>query len=367
MTRTKFILQIIILFMCSAILVLKSRHTILSSGYEIQTLSEHVELGRRGRGVIMLLFHSDIVENQVSTFQKSFSSWKLFILNSIDLFIVISDNFPLSKYQFSEAIGLTQGYTIQKMLVHQLQNSTVFVQDKISVMHAPVDAGTRFTCRGLSKNKGFSRFYVEGTAWYTYQMFKDHATFMNNYEFFLKLDYDIFFFKPMQTEVLKAFDNQRVFFIHTGMAYHTECAKNARQVSNSYLRSYNLTSKSQTARIQDAKGKLLTIDIPSSSDVYYTNFIGGRISFFSSDKLLQYAVYLLRHGGYFKTRWTDQVYWHNALGIHVPQFEKHVKSLQHYRFGTLAQPTHEIQAFVHRKKLNGKLLDVYNKNLGILV
>ena len=332
------------------------------SGTSMQKRAEVAHL-HFGVGVVVLLLHEMQTEHILSIFLQAFQSWKLFLLKSIDLFLVLSSDFPLSVQQLSTKLDLIDGFEVNGMHVYSLENTTVYIHANMHVMPAPVDTRYKFTCNGLSENKGFSRFYVEGTAWYTYQMFRDHAKFLRKYKFFLKIDYDVYFFKPMYFKILNSFKNKNIVFMHGGMAYHEGCAKNARQISISYLEKFNLTSKSKKARVVNSKGKYFLIDIPSSSDIYYTNFMGGRMSFFSSAGTLRYAKYLFDRGEYFKTRWTDQVYWHNALGIHIQNFEKHVVSLEQYRFKPNILPSLREHSFVHCKSLSGELLNTYYKVL----
>jgi len=314
-------------------------------------------------GVVALLIHSDDAKNQLHVFLQVLPSWKLFLLNGIDLFIVLSVDFPLSKNKVSHHLRLHDGFQENGMLVHRLKNSTIYIKDEEKVLSAKVEPGTLFTCEGLRKDtekkallkeKGFSRFYVEGNAWYTYQLFLDHKLFLKRYNFFLKIDYDIFFFKPMYQKIKEAFMDENILFLHGGTLYNEKCSKRAREVSNSYLKIHNQTSKTTIIRAENSKGAIFTIQIPSSSDLYYGNFIGGKLGFFSSAHVLRYAKYMFIHGEYFKTRWTDQAYWHNALGIHAENLNRKIKSFEKFRFGRpfSAEPG----SFIHTKNLQGNLL-----------
>ena len=122
--------------------------------------------------------------------------------------------------------------------------------------------------------------------------------------------------------------------------------------------------------VKNSKGKHFRIKLPASCDVYYGNFVGGLVSFFNSNNVLNYAKHMFIHGHYFNYRWTDQVYWHNALGIHVINVESRVKNLEFLRIppSSVTVPRHG--SFVHAKKLENNLLDAYedaisNKELRI--
>lgn len=317
----------------------------------------------RGVGVVVLLFHTNSAENLVPTFHQALRSWRYFLLNSIDLFIVLSTDFPLTIRQFSESLDLYNGVQSGLLHVFQLNHSTIYMKAKERVFTAPVASGSLFHCNGVRRDKGFSRFYVEGTAWYTYQLFIEHSNFLSKYKFFLKVDYDIFFFKPVYMVILQAFLEKDITFVHGGMAYHENCAKYAREISNDYLKTYKLSPKSKRIRAKNSKGKDFWINIPSSSDLYYTNFVGGLINFFGSDEVLSYAKHMFVHGNYFNFRWTDQVYFHNALGIYLKNVETGVKSLEFMRISPNSTNIPQDGSFVHAKKLEDKLLVAYNEAL----
>ena len=124
-----------------------------------------------------------------------------------------------------------------------------------------------------------------------------------------------------------------------------------------------MSPKSKRIRAKDSKGKDFWINIPSSSDLYYGNFVGGLISFFGSDEVLKYSKHTFVHGNYFNFRWTDQVYWHNALGIHVMNVETRVKTLEFLRISPNSRNVPQDGSFVHAKKLNDKLSVAYNEAL----
>lgn len=355
---------IALLFAISSLAILWGGVILLQPLVQKQDVNDQVNLSvgevSNKDGVVVLLFHDDIGEGMLHTFRETFPSWKLFLLHSIDIFIVLSVDFPLDIYNFSEEVGLSNGFEVDEMLVYQLENSSIYIKGGENVYPAPVDPDTRFHCNGLSKDKGNSRFYVEGNAWYTYQLFREHAQFLQKYNFFLKIDYDVYFFKPMFAIIIQAFFRKKNVFIHGGMAYHERCAKNARQISNEYLKKHNMTAKTLQTKAVNSKGKKFMIEIPSSSDLYYGNFVGGVITFFGSDEVLRYAEYLLLRGNYFKTRWTDQVYWHNALGIHLSNFDQRVESLEIYRFKPASTSIPHHGSFVHAKHLEKELLKLYN-------
>ena len=104
------------------------------------------------------------------------------------------------------------------------------------------------------------------------------------------------------------------------------------------------------------------IELPSASDVYYGNFVGGAVDFFGSKDVLAYAQHMESSGGYFKYRWTDQTYWHNALGLFAKNFESRVISIERDRIYPAVTSTHG-KAFVHSPALVGALLKKFETNM----
>jgi len=66
------------------------------------------------------------------------------------------------------------------------------------------------------------------------------------------------------------------------------------------------------------------------------------------------------HGTHTSFRWTDQVYWHNSLGIHLSNFDERVESLEIYRFKPASTSIPHHGSFVHAKYLGKELLKLYN-------
>ena len=332
--------------------------------YEASKRTEHeIKQTSEGVGVVVILLHAESSEKLLPTFKQAFRSWRQFLLNSIDLFLVLSAEFPLTVEELSKDLGLYDGFQEGSLHAFQLDHSRVYIKAKERVFTAPVETDVLFHCNGIRRDIGFSRFYVEGNAWYTYQLFLQHSKFLSKYTFFLKIDYDIFFFKPIYPALLNTFSEKEVIFMHGGIVYGENCAKKAREISNDYLRAHNLVSKSKRIRAKNSKGEDFEINIPASCDLYYGNFVGGLVSFFSSNEVLRYAKHMFVHGNYFNFRWTDQVYWHNALGIHVKNFETRVKSLEHLRIPRKSASVPQHGSFVHTKKLEDKLLNAYNERL----
>jgi hypothetical protein len=60
-------------------------------------------------------------------------------------------------------------------------------------------------------------------------------------------------------------------------------------------------------------------------DWYYTNFIIGKVDFWQSHWVRHFSDYLSEYPkGFFSYRWTDQIFWHNAMGLFLKDYSKYV-------------------------------------------
>jgi hypothetical protein len=61
-------------------------------------------------------------------------------------------------------------------------------------------------------------------------------------------------------------------------------------------------------------------------DLYYTNFVVLRTAFWQSEPILKFARYLSNvEPGFFRFRWTDQIFFHHAMALFLgPDFTDHV-------------------------------------------
>lgn len=161
---------------------------------------------------------------------------------------------------------------------------------------------------------------------------------------------------------MKTFLDGKVFF-HGGMAYHTPCAAGARDRSLEYLnitnRLSNQSNRTMQMRVNTKPGakRFTSIPLPSDSDVYYGNFVGGRIDFFGSPAVLHFAEYFKNSINSLKYRWTDQTYWHNAMSLFLPRFERRVRSVEMDRIQHARPATHD-RSFLH--KLDAVMKNKYN-------
>ena len=190
-----------------------------------------------------------------------------------------------------------------------------------------------------------SRQYIQATRWYTREML--HLGILQDYDYFFKVDTDIIFVDAIPFHLLYDMDrrgrddgnnDQRrdIVFGHTAQ-YHPKgsktCALGIKHVVDQYIeyvagtrnglehdrRQHTVQSKWNGQRCSNSP------ELMSDVDWYYTNFIIGKVDFWQSREVLQFSNFLNEHPeGFYKYRWTDQIFWHHAMGLFIEDYEKHV-------------------------------------------
>jgi hypothetical protein len=167
--------------------------------------------------------------------------------------------------------------------------------------------------------------YVLGTKWYVNEML--HLSILQQYDYFIKLDTDVVFLEPLPLNLLHDMTIRRAVFGHTGQYPNhvtAPCGRGIVQAVHDYLQ--------QTS----GAGIPCSRDHPSlrkDADLYYTNFIIGRTDFFQSPSVLHFARFLAEYPlGYFRYRWTDQIWFHFAMGLQIADnFEQAVADYSEFR------------------------------------
>ena len=210
-----------------------------------------------------------------------------------------------------------------------------YVQRNPSILQQPI---TPPSCEA-------SRQYIQATRWYTREML--HLGILQDYDYFFKIDTDIIFVDTIPFHLLYDMDrrgrddgdnDQRrdIVFGHTAQ-YHPNgsktCALGIKHVVDQYIEYVAGTQHKaeQDHRQQTVQSKWhgqrcsKSPELMSDVDWYYTNFIIGKVDFWQSREVLQFSNFLNEHPeGFYKHRWTDQIFWHHAMGLFIEDYEKHV-------------------------------------------
>jgi hypothetical protein len=171
--------------------------------------------------------------------------------------------------------------------------------------------------------------YVLGTKWYVHEML--HLSILQQYDYFIKLDTDVVFLKPLPLHLLHDMTIRRSVFGHTGQYpdhVTAPCGRGIGQAVSDFLH--------EQQQPNSGSNVLCSRDHPAlrkDADLYYTNFIIGRTDFFQSPLVLQFARFLAEYPmGYFRYRWTDQIWFHFAMGLQIADnFEQAVVDYSEFR------------------------------------
>ncbi|CAL6337777.1 unnamed protein product [Bathycoccus prasinos] len=73
----------------------------------IDNVDDFLLAERFSKGVLILLLHTDEPEVLVNTLKLAYQSWRKFLLNQIDLYLVLSSDFPIGANELTEDLGMS--------------------------------------------------------------------------------------------------------------------------------------------------------------------------------------------------------------------------------------------------------------------
>lgn len=162
----------------------------------------------------------------------------------------------------------------------------------------------RCGCPPVCPEKRSSVDYIQGTRWYTYDLFLQPI--VQPYSYWIKLDVDIWFFRPFPFNLVDEMKNKGAIFAHTGHIYNGfGCSNELHQAIQTYL------SHKQIRAVSEGQAWWKQDD-----NVYYSNFVVSSMPFHLSAEHMDLAHYLNEYPtGFFKYRWTDQSLFHKVFGV----------------------------------------------------
>jgi hypothetical protein len=154
---------------------------------------------------------------------------------------------------------------------------------------------------------------------------------LQEYEYFIKMDTDILFLDAIPFHLLNDMKIKQSYFAHTA-EYHPKgsktCASGIRHAVLNYTMNMNKNGSSKYKQEgQQWKGTHCSHspELEWDVDLFYTNFIIGWVPFWTSRSVLQFSSFLNEFPvGFFSYRWTDQIFWHQALGLFVEDYRSRV-------------------------------------------
>jgi hypothetical protein len=155
--------------------------------------------------------------------------------------------------------------------------------------------------------------YIQGTRWYTNEFL--HLKLLQHYDYWIKMDPDIVFVKPLDFHILQDMTLRGAVFGHAAeypVGVPTPCAEGISQAVHAFWH----THKDEVCAVPSV--------IPDA-DRYYSNVLIGRTDFFQTPGVLQWARWLSEYPeGFFRHRWTDQIFWHLALTFYLWDADRYI-------------------------------------------
>ncbi|CUG06474.1 glycosyltransferase family 15, putative [Bodo saltans] len=162
----------------------------------------------------------------------------------------------------------------------------------------------RCGCPPVCPEKRATVDYIQGTRWYTYDLFLEPI--IRPYSFWIKLDVDIWLMREPKFNMVEQMIESGAIFAHTGMIYNGNgCSNELHKAIKEYLNANGAAAASEGQRwwVQD-------------DNVYYSNFVITSMAFHLSPEHMHLAKALNEYPtGFFKYRWTDQSLFHKVFGI----------------------------------------------------
>jgi len=183
-----------------------------------------------------------------------------------------------------------------------------YIEQNRSLLQDP--SWMRCGCPPICPQKRATVDYVQGTRWYTYDIFLEPLVL--EYSFWIKMDVDIWMFRPIEFNIVDTMVSQGALFAHTGYIYNGEgCSRELHLDIDRYLRKNNITALSSNEKWWQ-----------QDDNVYYSNFVVSSVGFHTHPGPLQLAKYLNEvPTGFFKYRWTDQSLFHKVFGVSLGPHE----------------------------------------------
>eukprot|EP00755_Sulcionema_specki_P017233 Sspe_Gene.11037::Locus_3718_Transcript_1_1_Confidence_1.000_Length_1921::g.11037::m.11037 len=180
--------------------------------------------------------------------------------------------------------------------------------------------------------------YVQGTSVYTWELLQD--TRLLNFDFVIKVDWDIRFFRPVRPKIVEQIVEAKAFGFHTGFA------NNGAGCSRDTQKAMDLFAVTKGVRARSAGDWLYE----NEALTWHSSVFGVWTGFLFSKEYRELVDYL-RNGplgmSWFRYRWTDQTVWPKVIGFFHTNMDSVLLDLRWLRWHpSLPRPK---SAFYHRK------------------
>lgn len=179
----------------------------------------------------------------------------------------------------------------------------------------------RCGCPPYCPVKRATESYIQGTRWYTYDLFLEPT--IAPYTYWMKIDVDIWLFRELNLNVVDEMAAKKALVAHTGAIFNGGGCSNS--LHKAIIEYYNCSFEPISRQPQGSRsticddGRIVSASRnwwKQDDGVYYTNFVVYSVHFFLDPQVLELSRYLNEYrDGFFRYRWTDQSLAHKVLGV----------------------------------------------------
>jgi Glycolipid 2-alpha-mannosyltransferase len=160
-----------------------------------------------------------------------------------------------------------------------------------------------------------SRDYIQGTRYYSDYFL--NLKILQTYSYMVKMDLDIEFNATLPFNMLWDMQQKGAFFGHTGEFPEglEPCGRGIQPCMDSFVQEFRNANWTDGGRWKGPCSKGV-VPFDRAVDRYYTNFIVMKTSFFQSQPVRDFGHWMNEYNpGFFKYRWTDQLFFHLVMGL----------------------------------------------------
>jgi hypothetical protein len=215
-------------------------------------------------------------------------------------------------YQYQSKAGSPTVFSPTVFLASSTVQDPVYIQQNPSLLNIPI---TPRSCQA-------PKSYIQATRYYTRELL--HLAILKEYDYFIKLDTDILLTRTIPFNLLHDMSVKGAVFAHTAQYLPKGSKTCAMGIQAAVLNftstmSSKLNPKSGPPELEQGwRGSMCSVspEVQRDTDEYYTNFVLGLVKFWQSPFVLAFSTFLNEFPeGFFRYRWTDQIFWHYAMAL----------------------------------------------------
>jgi hypothetical protein len=208
------------------------------------------------------------------------------------------DGSTLTTHQYTSKTGKTNVY-----LAGYEMPFPDYIQQNLKLLDEPMEG-----CKAPHD-------YVQGTRYYSDYFL--NLKILQTYTYMIKMDLDIEFNTTLPFNLLWDMKQKGAFFGHTGEFPEglEPCGRGIQPCMDRFVQEFQKANWTDGGRWKGPCSKGV-VPFDRAVDRYYTNFIVMKTSFFQSQPVRDFGHWMNEYNpGFFKYRWTDQLFFHLVMGL----------------------------------------------------